>query len=123
MRGRSVQSLAVDDQVAIVPDADPFAPQDYQSFDVILPLLSGRHRPDSCGVEDDNLAAPGPAEVIGDSVHEQVIAADRLHADDIVPLLEDAVLQRSTGHQSGSLKEFVRREGHRVSLSTNEEFL
>ena len=58
-----------------------FAPQRYQTFDVMRLLDQARH---VIGIKNNDLPPAGPAEVIGEAVYEQVVAAVLSEFDDVL---------------------------------------
>src|SRR6266851_3714439 len=83
VRGRDIQTVAVDDQVAVVADTHVLCAKGDESLDVELPPIAALHPLDSARLEHDDFAAFRPAEIIGQPIHKQVIATVSFLANDV----------------------------------------
>src|SRR5437867_2109720 len=69
-----VESLAVDHQVAVVSNAHAFIAHCDHALDV--KVTADLRMVDGLGFKDNDLAPFRPTKVIGEPVHEQMVAAD-----------------------------------------------
>ncbi len=81
VRGGSIEPLAIDDQVLIIPNAHPFDTQGHKSLDIELPLGKAAN---PLGFENEDLAPLRTAEVVAQAIDEQVIARDHSQTNDVL---------------------------------------
>src|SRR2546430_2120811 len=119
MRRGSVQTHVIDDQMPVVADLNPFTTQPDKPFNIKLILRQSVY---AFGFENDDLAAVGRAEIVCETIHKQMIAADDAHANHLF-----ALMISPSGRQAGPLLERqpaeIRREENPVSFAADFELL
>src|SRR4051812_22673790 len=98
-----------------------FAAKADQAFNVELVL---RQAVDVFGLEDDDLAAFGLAEIVSHPINEQMVAADNAQLDQVFALFEFARDNTSNPiDKAGAEKEILRRKPDGVCLARKSERL
>src|ERR1035438_3859150 len=122
MRGRGVETLAVEDQVPVVGELNPVATAGHHAFNVELVL---REVVNAFGLEHDDLAALGRMEVIGDPVNKEMISGANLKFHNILALAEGLVAAQPGAplQGPGGRRAIIRRKPDDVGLSSGYDFL
>src|SRR5688572_18215741 len=108
MRRVRVESFSIDYQVAVVTNANGFAAKGDKSFDVEFIFREPGNAP---GFEDDDFAAFGRTEIVGNALDEQVIAGHDLQFDDVLAFVKNPSARVATVvGQAGALEDAIRRE-------------
>src|SRR5580658_4099778 len=131
MRCRRVQSMAVNDEMTVIANADFFAGQTDETLDVkfivgnvvSIPLVSRN----PSGFKDNGISARRLVKIVAQTVNEQMVSGGHPQFDDIVALMENPSLQnpRTISQRVYPLRWFavIRRKPERVFNAGKRECL